>query len=224
MAYKFISRVLSIKANYFNVSVFRESWMLREEILNESDIDATMSFFSPNVVHINNERFELFIQPSELRITLKEKGSAEEFGIAIKIIKKLTHIPYNEVELSIKYLVEDFDEVLGKTLFYNTDNKIFKEFEESDDSRFGGYLSKNYLDSRFKLQVHPVIAIMEDEEEEVKPETSRPKENVSKICLQVEGTLTKTVNEENLVDKLDKLISHSGEFYSYTEKIVKQIG
>lgn len=211
MAYRNINRTLSLSANYYNVSVFRESWLLAEKVLEETDIDTTKSFFSPNIVHIKNDRFELVIHPPELRISLQNDAALSEYSIAEKIVKRLPHIPYVDVDLLSVYLIDDFDYTLGKTLFFNEKNKVFLNFKNSEeDPRFGAYLSKDFLNSRLKLDIKPVTAI---EGEDDKTE---------RTFLQVECLLSKEISENDSERCINEVIRNSESFYNYCEEIIQQ--
>jgi hypothetical protein len=221
MDFQTINRNLSVSANYFNVSIFRESWLINEGIIDKDDIDSTKSFFSPNVVHISNDRYELIVQPPEVQIYLQKDALFTEFSIIEKIIKKLPHIPYLEAELSAVYLIEDFEGTLGKTLFFNSGNKIFKEFNKKEEEpRFGAYLSKDYLNARFKFDLKPVTLVKEEDKDQQNKEEQN---KIDKTFIKVECLLNKEFKENQAESFINEMITNTELFYKYSENLIEQI-
>lgn len=211
MAYTVHSRSLTISANYFNVSVFRESWLLSENILKPEDVDPTKSFFSPNFIHVENPNFELLIRPPALTIDLKENSNIIFFEIANKIIDKLPHLDYLGLQIETTFLIEDFDETLGKNFFYNSNNSLFKFFSnEEEKPRFGAYLSKEIFNGRLKIQANPALVLQEDEK-------------TKNVFLLVECNLDKEMSREKNHEVSENIISDTKAFYEYSKSLVDSL-
>lgn len=198
-------------ANNFNLSIFRETWFVNEGILTQEEINPTTSLFTPNIIQIDNEEFYMTIELNKLQIYLKGKDNHKRFNLVNKIVHKLSHVPYLACGLNFNYLIDDFDNILGSTLFSRNEDKLFDEFKNpSDKSLFGVYLSKNYMDTRLKLSVLPSRVIPAGE-------------NVEKDFMYYQFNFHVDLKEKNFLEKIQALISNTMQFEEYTLKLIDKI-
>ena len=208
MPYKIVTRSLFITANYFNVSVLRESWLLKEGVLEDGDIDSSRSIFSPNLVNISNNKFNFLCRPSDLQIYLLENSEINEFNKIKKLIQNLSHIPYKEIGLAVSFLIEDFDTKLSKTLFDNPSKDFYKEFTNDDNANFGAYFSKEFLGFRFKMDIKPVN-INENQ--------------TDKAYLKIDCVLGQIIDESKINDSLESLLENASHFFEYSNVLVSKL-
>lgn len=143
-----------ILAKSFNPSVFNQYWLIKNEILSEGDFDNS-SIFTKDIAQISTESFNLFILPDQLALTFKAENEIFVIeNILEKCIRLLPHIPFTAIGINFIYYIPKV--INGKNssrrLFFNSTNYLDKEFDV-DDANFGLYLSKNYLNSRLKLDI-----------------------------------------------------------------------
>lgn len=148
-----------IIANQFNLTLINSVWLYKNEIFSEQELKNTKMF--PNYFEVASGQFRLTLLPDRLQFGITSNlDNPKEllFSKVAKIIEKLPHTPYTAAGLNFTYHVtpEKGDVAqLGKSLFCHETSKWRGEFD-TDDARFGGYFSKDIMDSRMRMDVKPM--------------------------------------------------------------------
>lgn len=155
-----------IRANVFNPSIFTTHWLINKVGCSEDDLSQTeipaASFTSPEVTQIFGKYFRLTVQPSGLQLTplIGNKDVDEQVKLAQlarKIVELLPEVPYSAVGCNTDWVHQSDDiKTLSRRLFFNSQSSLFNEFN-TDDARFGAYMSRDFKDARLKLTVKPSI-------------------------------------------------------------------
>lgn len=142
----------------FQPNKFDKLFFIKHDIFTEDDFDDN-SIFTTEFVQINSKNFSLFIVPNQIIFNSLLENFVDVFEKIIRsVILKLTAMGINLHYFS--FFNEELN-VVSRKLFYNENDKIAKNFFNDNDSNFGSYYSKNFKESRLKLEVKPVI--MENE-------------------------------------------------------------
>ncbi len=147
-----------IAAQQFNPSIFSQLWLVQNGIASENDFKGE-SVFTPAFAQVRSPRFVLLVLPQQLQFAPLpvEEQHGELVADAIgSIVRLLPETPYVAVGLNLNWLVEIEPKeypAFSRALFYR-ENPLYEQFVEND-ARFGGYLSKDILGARLKLDVKP---------------------------------------------------------------------
>lgn len=152
-----------VLAKSFNTTIFNSHWLVKNNFIKEDDI-LPVSIFAPNIAQIVTKKVNLLIIPEQMQFNAGLDSTS--FGEEIKttllpIIEKLQEIPYNALGINLNWFIKDNEksmETLTKDFFFIKQSSLFKYFE-SEDSRFGTYLSKNFNNTRLKLDIKPITMI-----------------------------------------------------------------
>ena len=160
-----ISSNVVIVARHFNPSILDRHWAITNGILSENDFEQGC-IFTPVLSQINARDFKLLITPDQLQLVPSD--FSHEAGAIIlskvgAIVERLPHTPYVAIGLNFIWHIIPTDEgmrALSRRLFFKEDNPIYQSFD-TDNALFGAYLSKNYLNSRLKLDIKPATIMHE---------------------------------------------------------------
>lgn len=147
-------------ANSFNPSVFSQSWLINNQILDEKEFKP-QSIFSEQIVQVVTDDLTLLVLPDQLQINANnDEISFENITSKLEtIVTKLPFIPYKKMGINFIHYISSLDKDgndLTKKYFYNSQQPLYSLFS-SVDSRSGICLSKNSsLGSRLKLDIKPV--------------------------------------------------------------------
>jgi len=160
MIIKIVNANATIVAQQFNPSIITQLWLVRNEILSEDDFREGC-ITSPMVSQINSREFSLLTLPALLQFVPNnvegENGDLVRTKLG-SIVSKLPHTPYNAIGLNFLWHLDPEGtgmNELTKSIFYR-DIALFREFN-TEDARYGGYLSKDAFGCRLKLDIKPVI-------------------------------------------------------------------
>lgn len=159
-----------VAARQFNPSIFSQLWLVKHEIASEKDFEGGESICTPAVVQLRSPRFVLMVLPDQLQLAplpVQEAHSELIADMIGKIVQKLPETPYVAVGINFHWTMEaDPDEFVAfsRAIFYR-ENALYNQFAEQD-ARFGGYLSKDILGTRLRLDVKPTKTGTGDEEVE----------------------------------------------------------
>ena len=162
-----ISNVV-VAAHQFNPSIFKQLWLIKNGIVDEDDFGDGCLFSDP-VVNVQSARFGLLVIPPQLQFVPKVPPAEQEQLIVEKVgavVQALPHTPYTAVGLNFSWHLrpEDGDiPALTRQLFHVPKKPLFRLFE-SEDSRFGGYFSRDILGCRLKLDIKPILLPPKEEE------------------------------------------------------------
>jgi len=151
-----------IVAEQFNPSIITQLWLVKNEILSEGDFrEGCIS--SPMISQINSRQFSLLTLPDRLQFTPNDVRGENGNLVTTKlghIVTRLPHTPYSGIGLNFIWHLDPEDigiKELTKAIFFH-DNPLFREFD-TEDARYGGYLSRNIFGCRLKLDVKPITII-----------------------------------------------------------------
>lgn len=148
-----------ILAQSFNPSIFNRYWLVSNEFIDDKII-LPNSVFAPNVTQVATKEFSLLVLPEQLQFNslADNKDFKSDIEKTLKpIVSRLKEIPYKACGINFHWFVDD--EAIGigelsKKFFYYNNSRLHQEFQ-SEDSRYGVYMSKNFENARVKLDVKP---------------------------------------------------------------------
>lgn len=154
-----------IVAQSFNPSIFSETWLINNKVVELECLIGTR-IFDPAVVtfQINDKETVVGIDQQKLQISFKTLGIEGDFdrqlNVPIRVVELLHHIPYQAMGINFDFWMElaegeDFLKY-NRSLLGEGEYKLLKEFA-APDARFGKYLSRDYKGARLKLSIIPTI-------------------------------------------------------------------
>lgn len=162
-----------VVSNQFNPSVFSQLWLTKHGLATEEEVGGVDCAFTNVFAQVITSRYSLLVTPNQLQLAVQvnteeqQKLVVDKLG---KVVELLPHTPFSAVGLNFRYHAKpDKRDVrsLTRELFFVEQSPLHKAFDVPD-ARYGGYLSKNVLGFRLRLDVRPVSAPFE--------ETSLPEE------------------------------------------------
>ncbi len=158
-----------IVAHQFNPSVVNQLWLVDNDIVSRDGFQEGCAF-SDMVVNVNARDFSLFVSPEQLQFVPKGADGAEGALIQTrlgKFVQSVPHTPFAGLGLNFVWMVSDDDlPALSRKLFFRPEEPLFREFE-SEDARFGAYLSRDFHGGRLKLDIRPVTLKLRESGESV---------------------------------------------------------
>jgi len=150
-----------VAARQLNPTIFDQIWLIDNEIATREDFQGENAFMlTPPFVQFRSPAFVLVVLPEQLQFTpqpLTERAGQLVLDKVGRIVRLLPHTPYVAVGLNFVWHVipeaAQFRE-FSKSLFFRN-NPLFTAFD-ADDARYGGYLSKDTLGARLKLDIKPL--------------------------------------------------------------------
>lgn len=156
-----------VVANQFNPSVFSQLWLTKHGLATEEEVGGEECAFTNVFAQVITPRYALVVTPNHLQLMVRPGAEKQQELVAekiSKIVELLPHTPFTAIGLNFRYHArpEKCDvHSLTRGLFFVGESPLHKAFDVAD-ARFGGYLSKNVLGSRLRLEVKPVIAPFEE--------------------------------------------------------------
>jgi len=151
-----------LTAQTFNPSIFTETWLQKNGILDVSKL-AGARVFSAQVVQFQTEDVQVMVVPPQLQITFSDKAADVELprSIASRVVELLPHTPYQALGINFTYFVsppagQEFI-AYDRALFGTGECALLREFSAAD-ARFGRYFSKDLGSARLRLDIKPVKA------------------------------------------------------------------
>lgn len=92
-------------ANDVNISIFRESWLLRNQVLREDELGG-QTLFSPAVVQVGTDLWNFLVVPNRIQLTFKQDYEGRQndmLRIVGRIADLLPHTPFTGVGLNLHY-------------------------------------------------------------------------------------------------------------------------
>lgn len=161
MPWKGAGAAAVVVAQQFNPSVFSQVWLVRHGLLGEDDF-LPGCMFTDVLVQVRSRRFHLLVVPEQLQFVPNAPSGEQQGVISEKlgtIVRTLPHTPFKALGLNFNWHLTPQDGDVARftrDLFFREDRALFRSFGAAD-SQFGGYLSKNVLGFRLKLDVKPII-------------------------------------------------------------------
>lgn len=151
-----------LTAQSFNPSIFTETWLQDNNILDTSKL-VGMRVFSAAVAQFQTEEVHVVVVPPQLQITFSDKSADVEVPrfFATRVVELLPHTPYQALGINFSYFLSQpakqefvaYDRALLGTGEY----ALLGEFSAAD-ARFGRYFSKDLGSARLRLDIKPVKA------------------------------------------------------------------
>ena len=151
-----------ITAQTFNPSIFTETWLSQNHIIDANDLIG-LRVFSAEMAQFQTSDMRVLVIPPKMQITFPIPEVEGDFEspkeVAARTVELLPHTPYQALGLNFDFFAtqpadqnfSDYD----RTLLGSGDYQLLREFSSSD-SRFGRYFSKDYEEARLKLNIKPV--------------------------------------------------------------------
>lgn len=199
-----------ILAQNFNPSIFNRHWLVKNKFIDDHEITDD-SVFALGVSNIITPQFSLLVTPDHLHFEIN--GASLNYceclhRVLIKIINRLPEIPYKAVGLNFEWHIFDDDSspaTISRALFYPV-NPSLQAFFNTDDSLYGCYLSKNFHDSRMKLDINPTVVCKPNLEE--------------KEVFRFSFNYHRELNEQTGFDDLKKNLQDCNIYFDASVKIV----
>ena len=157
---KFASANIVIVAKNLNPSIFSQLWLVEEGIVGKDEFEDNC-VYAPFVTQVFTPTFQLHVLPERLQVVLTDKSLGEPGPVMDKIsilVQKLPHTPYTAIGANFLWLVapHDLDDSVDymRKLFVRPEIPLYKRFP-SEDARFGAYMSKDFFNTRMKLDIKP---------------------------------------------------------------------
>ena len=151
-----------LTAQSFNPSIFTETWLQKNGILDASKL-VGVRVFSAEVAQFQIEEVQVVVLPPQLQIAFPDKAADVELprSIASRVVELLPHTPYQALGINFAYFVsqpagQDFL-AYDRALLGTGECALLAEFSASD-ARFGRYFSKALGSARLRLDIKPVKA------------------------------------------------------------------
>jgi len=168
MSLQLVNATAVIAARQFNPSIVRDHWLIQNGIIEPDDLQPGC-VFTDMLVQLRSRRFHLLVAPEQCQFTPLVAPDEQQRVVVDKvgtIVRTLPHTPFTALGLNFQWrLVPENTtvEAISRRLFFVPDSPIHRELD-SDDARFGGYISKDVLGFRLRMNVKPVIQVDNDEE------------------------------------------------------------
>lgn len=151
-------------AREFNPSILAEHWLVKHGIIPEDPRERQI-IAVPGFTRIETAHFTIEARADRAQLTIgqPEQDTAQDIVTdkVGKIVGLLPETPYAAVGLNFHWAVvsPDRERVAAglRTMFVKDDSAIYALFG-SDDARFGGYLSKESMGFRLRLDIKPISA------------------------------------------------------------------
>ena len=149
-----------LAANDVNLSIFKPTWLVREGILRQDEVEGNI-IVSPVTVQISTPEFQLTVLPNRIQMSFPGPGPGSQSvvdRVASEIARKLPHTPYSGCGLNFNYLLApekdaDFGFWCRHSFASSATGQVCEN--DSSDSRFGSYCSFDALGARLKLDIKP---------------------------------------------------------------------
>lgn len=156
-----------ILAQGFKPSSFNQLWFLKNKIITDESEFSSDSIITPDIAEIIFKEFSLIVTPEQMLFVVKDELVFDNYvrNILIPIINKTEDVLYSAIGFNSAWLVSDlsipFPEFNKTFLRKEISKNPLYNFFNGVDARFGTYMSKEFLDSRLKLDIKPVLVSRE---------------------------------------------------------------
>jgi len=157
--------VAVIVAQQFNSAILSQLWLVRNEILRDEEFQEG-SIFSDVVVQVRSTPFQMLVLPDQLQMVPTVSRDQEQEILLQRLgrlVRELPHTPYRALGLNFAWHLTPADgniARLSRDMFFVPNRPLHQSFGE-ENAHFGGYLSKDILGFRLKLDVKPLIVSLE---------------------------------------------------------------
>ncbi|MEQ9588028.1 MAG: hypothetical protein RJS97_08750 [Parvibaculaceae bacterium] len=157
-----------IVARQFNPSIVRDNWLIQHGIIEADDLQPGC-VFTDMLVQLRSRQFHLLVAPEQCQFTPLVAPNEQQHLVVEKvgtIVRTLPHTPYTALGLNFQWHLTPENatvEELGRRLFFVPESPIHRELD-SADARFGGYISKDALGFRLRLNAKPIMQVHQGQE------------------------------------------------------------
>jgi len=185
-----------ILANRFNPSVTNQAWLVRNEIVEEQQIQSG-GVFTDGIAQLNSDQFSLLVVPNHLQFTpfvdanLQQDLIVRKLG---KIVESLPHTPFHALGLNFSWHVwkRERSDVAALTVEMLGKNAgRFQEQFHDDSALFGAYMSMDYEGFRLKLEIKPIETVDDELRIQFAFNFHRNLESVDSPASTISGMLTR---------------------------------
>lgn len=163
MKNKLIANGFVIINNGLDLNNLNSYWLVNSGIINEDDL-SNNNTFSSNIIQLNFITYEIILNRNSiiLRVSKFAKDNINE-GIEKleKLLENLKNVIFLSCGINYNWIINGLknDEflALSKKKFFVNDNPLYERFNYSD-ACFGAYMSKDFKESRLKLDIKPVLS------------------------------------------------------------------
>ena len=146
----------------FNSLELDKYFFIKNSIFSEDEISQANLLPGGQSGQLVTKKFIIVFDPTQIIITSLKPNEVDEIDdISKKVINGLSvNCSLKALGINFHILVHGFDSPLHEVtrkLFYSEKNILFSETFNTEDSMFGVYASKDFKDSRLKLDVKPSI-------------------------------------------------------------------
>lgn len=143
-----------------NVPTFDKYFFIKNNIVAENEILAGSIFDPIGGVQLVTSKFTMVLNAAQLIITAAKPELNEDKieSIISSLIKAGSINTTQALGINFHWFLSDNKtsiETLSRSLFYNDKVELFNKNFNTGDSMFGAYASKNFKDSRLKLDIKP---------------------------------------------------------------------
>ena len=188
---------------------FNKDWFVKNDVLKETEIISETIISTASFFQIGTADYNILITSNQIIFNLI-KDSDKELQSLKKLMLGVSNSSYRAIGINFTYfspMANEKGEDWTKKLFYT--NTPLHALFNSDDSRFGTYLSKDYQDCRLKLDIKP-SAVQE-----------LPSSELKEVILYTFNYHKDTINKSN--EDLIKFIDKYSELKGYSESILNTI-
>lgn len=156
-----LSHNVVVVAHLFNPSVMSQLWLVKHRLVEEEEFEHGC-VFTDELVHVRTKNFGIYLVPLQLQFNPLADRTNEQALIVEKlgsIINILPHTPYTAAGLNFVWHFTQEEAAIKTTtrkLFFKDESPIYGRFD-TEDAHFGGYLSKNSLGCRLRLDIKPIL-------------------------------------------------------------------
>ena len=162
---KLLSQNVVIVTQDVSTTMFNQYWFIHNGIFSPEEILAD-SIFVPGLTNLSTQECNLIITPNQFQFNVKSDDSTTSCKCIterlMRIVEKVSGAGIQMKAIGLNFIWKIFEENIGvpqfsKGLFYLPSSHLHQVFDVKD-ARFGTYVSKNFLQSRLKLDIKPVIS------------------------------------------------------------------
>lgn len=162
---KLLSQNVVIVTQDVSTTMFNQYWFIHNGIFSPEEILAD-SIFVPGLTNLSTQECNLIITPNQFQFNVKSDDSTTSCKCIterlMRIVEKVSGAGIQMKAIGLNFIWKIFEENIGipqfsKRLFYLPSSNLHQEFDVGN-ARFGTYASKDFLQSRLKLDIKPVIS------------------------------------------------------------------
>lgn len=159
MSIELVDANVVVVARQFNPSVLSQLWLVRKGLVGEEDFREGC-IFTEALAQVNTDEFNLLVVPPRAQFSTHVDRQRQQQLIVHKmggLVYALPETPYRAVGINLTWqMIPDAETIsdLSRRLAFVRDSQVHRMFD-SEDARFGAFLSRDSLGCRLLLSVKP---------------------------------------------------------------------